>query len=472
MRDRKYFIGQVIRELRDTHNLTQAAFAQKLSISTSYLNQIENNQRHVTANVLLGLAEVFDVNIASLADSDSDRLLADMTEALADPLFKGKQPTARDLKLFTQGTPTIARAFLDMHQALRNAGEQLAEIDNSLVRSGALDEPTPYEEVRDFFHYKDNYIDELDKLAETLAKTLSKADDNFHDAVVGYLLNSLDVRVVFSNDPAETSLIRAFDAKSRVLTLNKMQPRSTHVFQMGHLIAQLMHKDVIERISAAASFQSTDAQTIAQIGLANYFSGALVMPYSAFLQFAHDARHDLQIIANHFEASLEQVGHRLSTLQRPGKKGIPFFFARVDQAGNITKRHSATRLQFARFGSTCPLWNVHSAFASPGRMLRQLATTPDGARYICLSTEITKQGAGFRDPIQRYAIALGCEVQHAEQIIYADDLDTRNEAAFEPIGVSCRICERPNCHQRATPPLKRALQINTDRRDTIPYSLG
>lgn len=470
MRERKLFIGQVIRDLRETHKLTQAGFAKQISISTSYLNQLENNQRHVTASVLLSLAEVFDVNIASLSDNDSDRLLADLIEALADPLFKGKQPSTRDLKLFTQSTPTIARSFLDMHQALRKAGERVAEVDDTLERSGVLNEPTPYEEVRDFFHYKDNYIDPLDKAGEALAKKLKTKDSDQYRALIDYLSGSFDVRVVVTKDKQTPGPIRAYNDQSRVLSLNAMQDRSTHIFQMAHQIAQLEQSKPIEKIVSEAKLRSQDAQAICRMGLANYFAGAAIMPYSEFLSFSSQARHDLQVIARHFAASFEQVTHRLSTLQRPGNKGVPFFFARVDQAGNITKRHSATKLQFARFGSTCPLWNVHSAFASPGRILRQLAETPDGAKYLCLAVEVTKPGLGFGDPVQRYALALGCEVKHANQLIYCDDLNIKGKLSFEPIGVSCRICERPNCHQRAIPPLKRELHIDPSERNTIPYS--
>lgn len=146
------------------------------------------------------------------------------------------------------------------------------------------------------------------------------------------------------------------------------------------------------------------------------------------------------------------MAQRLSTLQRVGAKGVPFFFVRVDRAGTITKRHSATRLQFARFGGACPLWNVHSAFEAPGRILRQLAQTPDGARYLCLARDISKPGGSFRAPVRRYAIGLGYEILHAEHLVYADDLDLKTEAAYEPIGISCRICERRDCHQRAVPP--------------------
>ena len=109
--------------------------------------------------------------------------------------------------------------------------------------------------------------------------------------------------------------------------------------------------------------------------------------------------------------------------------------------------------------------------ATPGRILRQLARTPDGARYLCLARDISKPGGNFRAPVRRYAIGLGCEVAHAERLVYADDLDLRSEAAYEPIGVSCRICERRDCHQRAVPPLERPLSVDFNERDLLPYRI-
>ncbi|MEX3009773.1 short-chain fatty acyl-CoA regulator family protein [Hoeflea sp. TYP-13] len=470
MRARKLFIGLNIRRIRQETGLTQADFAKQLGISTSYLNQIENNQRHVTAPVLLALAENFSVDIASLSENDSDRLLADMAEAIADPLFKGQQPSAQDLKLVTQNTPTVARAFLAMHQALRRAGEQLAELDDTLERSGGLNEPTPYEEVRDFFHYLDNYVHELDIAAEQLAGGLKGATRNRVRTLADHLERNHRVRVAIGGAATEADAIRRYDPVARVLSVNPKATPSTHAFQLAHQIGLLEHADTMTAIIDKANFHSQDAAAVCRIGLANYFAGSALLPYGEFLAAAGEVRHDLELLADRFGASIEQVAHRLSTLQRPGNKGIPFFFARVDQAGNITKRHSATKLQFARFGSACPLWNVHNAFATSSRILRQLAETPDGVRYLCLATAVTKPSGGFRDPVQRYALAFGCEIKHAGALIYADDLDLASDTAFEPIGISCRICERSDCHQRAVPPLKRKLSVDPNSRDTIPYS--
>lgn len=196
------------------------------------------------------------------------------------------------------------------------------------------------------------------------------------------------------------------------------------------------------------------------------------MPYRAFIAAAQFERHDLERLSHLFGASLEQVAHRLSTLQRPGAKGVPFFFVRVDQAGTITKRHSATRLQFARFGGACPLWNVHRAFEQPSRFLRQLAETPDGVRYLLLSRDVSKHAGAFKAPVRRFAIGLGCEVGYADQLVYADGLDLSRPGAFEPIGISCRICPRPDCHQRSVPPIDRPLRIPQDRNGPLPYEIS
>ena len=470
MRQKKLFAGRRVRDIRTEAALTQAAFATRLGISTSYLNQIENNQRHLTATVLIALAENFGIDIASLSQDDGSRLLADLTEAFADPLVAARSPSMADLQMIINNTPDVAHALLAMHRGLRRTSEQLAELDSTLETSGAAVEPTPYEEVRDFFHYIDNYVPELDEAAERLADSLHGPRNRLR-LLADHIERSHRVRVMITErgDAGHTTL-RRYDAASRVLTLSAELAAATNAFQIAHQIALIEHRALMDQLIDRAAFRNSDAGPVCRIALANYFAGAVMLPYSRFREAAATLRHDLHLLADRFEASVEQVAHRLSTLQRPGEKGVPFFFARVDQAGNITKRHSATKLQFARFGSTCPLWNVHRAFETPGRLVRQLAETPDGARYLCLALSIEKRTGGFRDPVQRHALALGCEISHAKDLVYADDLDTETATAFEPIGVSCRICERQNCHQRAIPPLKRALAVNHDARTLVPYS--
>ena len=466
MATQKLYAGAKLREMRTRLSLTQKDFAAKLGVSLPYLNQMENNNRPVSTTVVLALAQEFGMDVTELSTGDSERLVSDMREALADPVFADAAPPLADLRLTASNAPALARAFLALHRSYRQTHERLASLDEALGREDARIQASPWEEVRDFFHYCDNYIDAVDRAAEHFANH-GGGRGHMREAAAA-ALEAMRVQI----DLVETGPLRHYDADSRTLRLSTRASPQTQAFQMLLQLALLQQDKLLEATLDFARFRSDEARAIAKIGLANYFAGAALLPYGAFLEAAQENRHDLELMAARFGASIEQVAHRLSTLQRPGAKGIPFFFARVDQAGTITKRHSATRLQFARFGGACPLWNVHRAFETPGRFLRQLAETPDGVRYINLARDVSKPGGSFGAPVRRYAIALGCEVRHADALVYADTLDVTNASAFEPIGISCRICERKTCHQRSVPPLERRLSINANERGVLPYEVN
>ncbi|MEM9871210.1 MAG: short-chain fatty acyl-CoA regulator family protein [Pseudomonadota bacterium] len=459
----KLYAGAKLREIRTRMSLTQKEFASKLGVSLPYLNQMENNNRPVSTTVVLSLAQEFGLDVTELSASDGERLVSDMREALADPVFSADMPGLADLRLAASNAPALAHAFLDLHRAYRQTHERLASLDEALGREDARAQPSPWEEVRDFFHYCDNYIDAVDRAAEHFASAQGR-HGNIRVGAVSALANA-GVQVAFGDDDT----LRRLD--NGILHISTRAAPETQTFQLLLQVALTRQDPLLEATLDLARFQSDEARAIAKIGLANYFAGAALMPYTAFQEAAQATRHDLEQLATRFGASIEQVCHRLSTLQRPGAKGIPFFFVRVDQAGTITKRHSATRLQFARFGGACPLWNVHRAFEQPGQFLRQLAETPDGVRYISLARDVSKPGGRFGAPVRRYAIALGCEVRHAPALVYADGLDVGRAEAFEPIGISCRICERDRCHQLSVPPLERQLSVDPDVRGVLPYAV-
>lgn len=462
----KLYAGVKLREVRTGLSLTQKAFAEKLGVSLPYLNQMENNNRPVSTGVVLALAQEFGFDVTELSIGDSERMVTDMREALADPVFADATPPLADLRLTASNAPALARAFLQLHRAYRQTHERLASLDEALGREDARVQASPWEEVRDFFHYCDNYIDAVDHAAEHLAQTAEEQGLSLGQLAEQKLRQSgITIR---RND---SDVLRQYNETTHELSLSSRPPRATQDFQMLMQVALNTQNQLIEATLDLARFQTEAARSIAKIGLANYFAGAAMMPYRQFLTAAHAVRHDLELLSDRFGTSIEQVAHRLSTLQRPGAKGIPFFFVRVDQAGTITKRHSATRLQFARFGGACPLWNVHAAFETPGRFLRQLAETPDGARYFCLARDVSKSGGSFTSPVRRYAIGLGCEVKHTDAVVYADDLVGGPRQGFEPIGISCRICERHSCHQRSVPPLERALKVDPNMRGVLPYEV-
>jgi predicted transcriptional regulator/DNA-binding XRE family transcriptional regulator len=466
MATQKLYAGAKLREIRTRLTLTQKEFAQKLGVSLPYLNQMENNNRPVSTTVVLALAQEFGFDVTELSTGDSERLVSDMREAMADPILADTTAPLSHLRLTASNAPAFARAFLELHRAYRQTHERLASLDEALGREDVQMQPSPWDEVRDFFHYCDNYIDAVDHAAENFANR-AIGEGGIRNAALR-ALNDKGISLEY----ADEDRLRHYDEAARTLFISERSTPETQTFQMLMQIALLQSDKLLEATLDLARFQTEAARSIAKIGLANYFAGAAMMPYGRFLEAARDTRHDLEVLANRFGASIEQVAHRLSTLQRPGAKGIPFFFVRVDQDGTITKRHSATRLQFARYGGACPLWNVHRAFETPGRFLRQLAETPDGVRYFSLARDVSKTGGHYGAPVRRYAIALGCEIRHVDALVYADHMDLSTAEAFEPIGISCRICERTHCHQRSVPPLERRLTIDENQRGVLPYEVG
>jgi XRE family transcriptional regulator, fatty acid utilization regulator len=469
----KFFAGTQIRRLRESQALTQASFAERLGISASYLNQIENNQRPVTAPVLLALAQSFSLDLTEFTQEDTEHLLHDLKEALADPIFASITPNMQDLKTIAANMPWFAHAFLNLHLSFRRTNErtQLLNEAVSTGRVGSEQEPAvllPYEEVRDFFHYRANYFDGLDRAAEACAEELVVAQNAPGVKLADYLLDRHNVRVETERVDAGSRFMRRFDRIGRVLWLREGLDPSSRAFWIAYQIGLLEQEAEIESIVSDAAFRSTSAGTITRIGLANYFAAALLMPYERFLAAARSSRYDAERLANMFGTSFEQVGHRLSTLQRPNARGVPFYFVRIDRAGNIIKRHSSTRFQFARFGGTCPLWNVHEAFELGDRTSVQIAEMPDGIRYICVARQSNKAVSSHLAPPRHYALGIGCEIAYAQDVVYADGLDLRNGPVTQ-IGVNCRLCERSDCLQRAAPPIDRPLVVDPERRDFVPF---
>ena len=467
---KKLFLGYKLRRLREQKKLSQAALAAALEVSPSYLNQIENNQRPLTVPVLLRIAKVFGIDLATLVDDDDARLVADLREAINDPMFAAGPVSASELRNVAAASPELAKRVLSLYQSYRSQQERLQALADHLPSGGeAQPQPKfPYEAVRDFFYYCNNYFGPLDEAAERLYEQEGFRPGDIHAGLIDYLKRRHDVHVHLTEED-DPRVMRAFDATTRTLSLSALLAGPSRSFHLAHQIALLDCRDIIEAIVTEARLPSEDARSICRVGLANYFAGALVMPYGAFAAQARVVRHDVELLQSRFGASFEQVCHRLSTLQRPGARGVPCYFVRVDMAGNITKRHSATRFHFTRFGGACPLWNVHEAFAQPGKILVQLARMPDGTSYICLARTVTKQGGAYLRPTRHFAVGLGCETTYAADLIYSAGLDLASEQAAVPIGVNCRVCERSDCQQRAFPPIGSHITVDENNRSFVPY---
>lgn len=439
--------------------------AQRLGISVSYLSQIENNDRPITDGVLLALAREFPVEAAEINGEGGTAALLRAIDAATDSSVAADRIDEADLRRGIEQQPLLARRMVALHEAYRRSQEQLRVLDDRFDTGSSDAAPLPWEEVRDWFQAESNYIDAIDRSAELLADALALDDDNIVRAFEDRLRLWHGVRVIGAQ--GDGSELSRFDEAARTLALNHALPPESRLFLLAHRLARYEFANEMRVVIEGAGLASPAARELLSVGLANYAAGALLMPYGRFRAAAYEVRHDIDRLRQRFAVSFEQACHRLSTLQRPGAQGLPVFFCRVDMAGNITKRHSATRLQFAALGGACPLWIVHEAVAIPDRILVQLAEMPDGTRYVSMAKGLVKPSGSFARPPRRYAVALGCEEAHAADFVYADAL--RTGGAATPIGASCRICPRLDCDQRAFPPAGSTIEIDPDRRRAVPY---
>jgi predicted transcriptional regulator len=232
----------------------------------------------------------------------------------------------------------------------------------------------------------------------------------------------------------------------------------------------MQERALLDRLAAEADLADPASLALGRVVLANYFASAVVMPYATFLESARAERYDIELLQNRFGASFEQVCHRLTTLRRPGAEGVPVHMIRVDLAGNISKRFSASGIRFARFSGACPRWNVFTAFMSPGVIRVQVSVMPDGVPYFCLARTVPKGRGGYLAPHTLHAIGLGCRLEHAPALVYSDgvDLDTLDGAV--PVGVTCRLCERRDCEQRAFPSIRAGMAVDENVRGPSVYA--
>lgn len=458
-------MGVRLRRLREERGLTQAALAAALGLSPSYLNQLENNQRPLTVAVLLKLNASFGLDVQMFSDEDEARLVAQLREACLDAA-PGEELAQAELRLLAMNMPAAARLITGLHQRYRQALDQahLAASRLGDGRGGPVGSPAPYEEVRDFFYARRNHIVRLDGAAETFAFE----EGGRPGASAAALIRRLERRHGVLVEIADTAIGRQFDAETRRLRLSARLTAGQRAFQLATQTAFLEYDDLLDRELEGAPL-SAEARALARLGLANYFAGAVVLPYAAILQAAERSRYDVEALALQFGVGFETVCHRLSTLQRPGASGVPFIFVRADRAGNISKRQSATDFHFSRLGGSCPLWNVYEAFARPGHVSRQLAEMPDGRRYLWIARTVGGEAFGFRKTEPQFAIAIGCELRHVARLIYADGLDVGSAGAFAPIGPGCKICDRFGCRQRAFPPIARKIVVNETVGGDEPY---
>ena len=459
----KLFLGHRLRRLRRERSLSQTDMAASLCISPSYLNHLERNQRPVTAALLLKLADIYEIDVRSFASGGGTRTGPDeLGEIFSDRLLGDLGVPRYELVELAHNAPSVADAIARLYAALKEAGR-----DPSLASSGDVRAlVTPENWVRDYIQQHRNHYPDLEDCAETLGGALSDPL-SMSEPMRRRLKDAWGVTARVVPQAELGNFTQCYDADRRQFLLSSQLRAENRTFALAYQLALIEFAPVLERMVAEAAPPDEGISQLLHMSLANYAAGAIMMPYGRFLKACEEVRYSIDRLCGEFGANVEQVAHRLTTLGRPGARGVPFFMLRVDPAGNISKRYAGDQFPFSRFGGTCPRWNLHAAFQAAGQVVTQLIETPDGQRYFTVARTIER-------PIKAdlsgglLAIGLGCEIRHAHKLSCAEGYDLANARAT-PVGPACALCPRLDCGYRATAPAGRMLAVDRLQKTISPY---
>ena len=462
MAEQKIFAGHRVRRLRRTAGLTQAAMAERIAISPSYLNLIERNQRPLTAALMLRLADMFDFDPRSLTADEPGGGGEALRRRLADPLFADLAVDRTEVEEWLAAAPGGAEAFARAFDRLREGGGGATVTDEDEAIAALR---------REIERWRNHFAD-LDAAAETLADTLRLDDADVYGAIAERLRvkHRLAIRIL----PIEVmpDRLRRLDLHARQLQLSEMLDPASRSFQAAFQLGQLEARAEIEALVAGAAFGERTAERLYRRHLHSYFAAALLMPYGRFLRACERTGYDLDLLQRRFNVGFEMIAHRLTTLSRVGARGLPFFMLRIDRAGQSSKRFAgASAARLVEATGRCPLWRIHHAFDRPGDLVRQLVELEDGGRWLTLARTVRPQVRSPDGIRAEFAIGLGVAADHAAAMTDARGLDLTAGPAT-PIGPGCRRCTRTDCPQRAAPPIGRPLLLNDRERGLTPFTFA
>jgi hypothetical protein len=450
MAERKLFVGHAVKRLRRQAGVTQVAMAEVLGISASYLNLIERNARPLTARLLVRLAERYDFDARALGAAEPGGGAAAMRRRLADPMFADLEIDRGELEEWLAAAPGGAEAFARAFDRLGGgSGSETADGD-------------PVAEARRAIERWRNHFPDLDTQAEALADELRLGAGDLYGAVAERLRvrHSLSIRVL----PVDVlpDVLRRLDLHARQLQLSELLGPSSRTFAAALQLGQIEARAEIDALTKGAELGRA-AERLFRRHLAGYWAAALMMPYARFHRACEATGYDVDLLGRRFGAGWEQVAHRLTTMQRVGARGLPFFMIRVDRAGLASKRYGgASGAALVEADGRCPLWRLHHAFDRPGETAVQLVELEDGARFFTMSRTVQPQVRHVGGVAAAFAVGLGVEAAAASTLAAARGMDLRGAAT--PIGLGCRACLRPDCPQRSAAPAGRALLVSERER--------
>ena len=464
-------IGHKIKTKRRKLGIAQAALSKKISISPSYLNLIESGKRKVSVDLLLKLANELNIEISDISKKTDTNLYQNLMDLLGDNLFEDLDITNFDIKELVNTNPLIAKALVKLGDNYKKKNQDIvSKVEN--ISGKFIDSRKnsfPGEVVSDFLQENENYFPKLEEFASNFFSKIQINNRMGYTSICEYLLRKHGIEVKDVVPDEKKPFTKQFDVDKKIFLVSDYLTLETKKLYAGAQVAQLEFSQVIDEYLNSFSFPSEESKKLSKVALLNYAGAAIIMPYKSFYEECIKQRYDVELLQNTFAVSFEQVAHRITCLQDPKMKGIPFHMLRADVAGNISKRFSLSGIEIPRYGGACPRWNIYKAFTMPGKINAAVSKMSNGEKYICIARTVEKGIGKHGMEKTLLSIGLGCQVKYAKDFVYADSLNLNDKKTETPIGVNCRTCDRMDCQQRAFPPLHKKFDIDLNKRGISVY---
>jgi len=463
--------GQKIKTKRRKLGITQADLSKKLSISPTYLNLMESGKRKINVDLLLKMANELNVDVSDISKKTDTNLYQNLMDLLGDNLFKNLDITNFDVKQLINTNPLIAKALVKLGDNYKKKNQDIvSKVEN--ISGKFIDSRKnsfPGEVVADFIQENENYFSKLEKFASDLFNKIQTNNRVGYTSICEYLFqkHQIEVKDVVPNE--NKPFTKQYDDVKKIFLVSDYLNLETKKLYAGAHAAQLEAADIIDEYLNTFSFPSEESKKLSKVALLNYTGAAIIMPYKPFYEECIRQRYDVELLQNTFAVSFEQVAHRLTCLQDPKMKGIPFHMLRADVAGNISKRFSLSGIEIPRYGGACPRWNIYKAFTMPGKINAAVSKMSNGDKYVCIARTVEKGIGKHGMEKTLLSIGLGCQVKYVKDFVYADSLNLNDKKTETPIGVNCRTCDRMDCQQRAFPPLHKKFDIDLNKRGISVY---
>jgi len=464
-------IGHKIKAKRKKLGITQAYLSKKLSISPTYLNLMESGKRKIDLDLLLKIANELKIDVSDISKKTDTNLYQNLMDLLGDNLFENLDITNFDVKDLVNTNPLIAKALVKLGDNYKKKNQDIvSRVEN--ISGKFIDgrkNSFPGEVVADFIQENENYFPKLEEFASNFYNKIQSNNRVGYSSICEYLYKKHGIEVKDVVPDENKPFTKQFNKEKKIFLVSDYLNLETKKLYAGAQVAQLEAEEIIEEYLNTFSFPTEESKKLSKVALLNYTGAAIIMPYKSFYEECIKQRYDVELLQNTFAVSFEQVAHRVTCLQNPKMKGIPFHMLRADVAGNISKRFSLSGIEIPRYGGACPRWNIYKAFTMPGKINAAVSKMSNGEKYVCIARTVEKGIGKHGMEKTLLSIGLGCQAKYAKDFVYADSLNLNDRKTETPIGVNCRTCDRMDCQQRAFPPLHKKFDIDLNKRGISVY---